>query len=259
MDTFLTEVLASASVGMLSWLGGYFLTRLKTQHPVAGAPGGQIPPYGVPAGAPLVYSPAQAVNIGQVLIHTGILQFVVNVVGFAVGFLVAAVGVSAGVSVESRQTIGLLIILVLGTLIAIVAFCIIGMLVDKAVRWQHLTLVALETMLLTLLINSLAEQLPVTFAGIIFAAVQTFLALGIGGGLAMLIRPNGHTRQPAPNPPQLYAYAAVPSYPPTAVPAQNIPQYPAPGAPWAPAGPAQPGYGPQGQPPMYPPPPPSSV
>ncbi len=250
MDTFLVQVLSSAVVGMLSWGGGYILTRLKIHN----APAMRQAPVQVPGQAPnynmmAVRPPSPSVNFGAVLIHIGILQFVVNVVGFIIGFSVGLAGRSTGASAESLQNVAILLVLVLGTLVAIAAFLIIGLRVDTATRWLHLTLVALGTIILTLLVNSLLTGQGLTAAAIVFAFIQTFVAMGIGGGLAMLFKPNRPAPQQyfppaAPNP--YAAWPNPPAYPPAGIPL-NAPQYPMQGVPGQPM---QPGYGQQ---PQYPP------
>ena len=269
MNDFLLQVLSSAVVGMLSWGAGSVLNRLRTRNS-AQSPApiqlGQIPS----AQAMTMQPPSPSVNFGKVLIHVGILQFVVNVLGFVIGFTVAAVGSSAGASPTTVAGISILLVLVFGTLAAIVAFLIIGLRVDTATRWQHLVFVALGTVILTLLVNAIIGQaetppVSVTAAAIVFAFIQVFVAMGIGGGLATLFKPHRATPQysapvAAPNP--YAAWQNIPQYP-QAQPPQNAPQYPsqyppqgapwypgAPGAPGAPGGPTQPGYG---QPPQYPP------
>jgi hypothetical protein len=250
MDTFLVQVLSSAAVGMLSWTGGYILTRLRarSQSAPAGQPfvqSGQAPNFDAMAVRP----PAPSVNFGAVLIHIGILQFVVNVVGFVIGFTVGAALSGTGASAETVYNIVLLLVLIFGTLVAIIAFLIIGLRVDTATRWQHLVFVALGTVILTLLVNSLLGAQALTPAAIVFAFVQTFVAMGIGGGLAMVFRPNRPPQQqyiPPGGVPQ-YPYGAwpnAPQYPPAGAP-PNVPQYPPQGASW------QPGYG--QQPLQYPP------
>lgn len=208
-----------------------------------------------------VRPPSALINFGQVLMHIGILQAVVNVIGYMIGFFVAAIGAKSGASGATLQGIALVLILVIGTLVAITAFFIFGLRVDTSIRWQHLLFVALGTTILTLLVNAIIEQLPITAAAIVFAFIQTFLAMGIGGGLSMLFRPNRPPQQfvPQAGAPQ-YPYGAwpnAPQYPQAGAP-QNASQYPPQGAPWypsAPGGPAQPGYG--QQPPQYPPQPPA--
>jgi len=275
MDIFLVQVLSSAVVGMLSWGGGYLLNRLRKQNTnVRQAPvqPNQAPPYNVMATRP----PSPSVNFGAVLIHIGILQFVVNVVGFVIGFTVALAGTTAGASTTAIQGIEIILVLVCGTLVAITAFLIIGLRVDTAVRWQHLLFVALGTVVLTLLVNSLLSGVALTAAAIVFAFIQTLVAMGIGGGLAMLFKPNRPAQQqyfppasaPAPNP--YAAWQNSPPFPPAGAP-QNAPQYPPPGTPFPGSpgiqgAPLQPGYGqqpnypapnypaPNYPPPNYPPP-----
>lgn len=258
MEAILTELLSSAIFAMLSWGVGSILHRnqRKDRAPSpAVIQSGQMPP----SNAPAVRPASSSVNFGAVLIHIGILQFVVNVVGFVIGFAVGFVGGTTGASAATVDTILILLVLIFGTIVAIIAFLIIGLRVDTATRWQHLVYVALGTVILTLFVNSLFGAQALTPAAIILALIQTFFAMGVGGGLAMLLRPNRTSQQFAPQAgvPQ-YPYGAWPNTPqyPPAGPQPNAPpyQYPpqgAPGYPGGPSGPMQPGYG--QQPPQYPP------
>jgi hypothetical protein len=79
---------------------------------------GDIP---APQPAPhLVTYPAarRGVNYGRVLLHIGVFQLAVNVVGFVIGFLVVVLVVVAGQSTESDGAVALfnLSLLVFGTL-----------------------------------------------------------------------------------------------------------------------------------------------
>lgn len=215
-------------------------------------------PYAQPApGQPAYYNnnvmvarpPSASVNIGDVLIHVGILQAVVNVVGFTIGWLVATFGPRTGASITTLQATALLLVLVFGTMVAIIAFFLFGLRVNPAVRWRHLSLVALGTVILTLLVNSILLQQAIQPASVVFAFIQTFFAVGVGGGLSMIFNRNQPAPQFAPQPaPPQYINGAWPNAP------QQAPQYPPQGAPWypgAPNPPAQPGYG--QQPPQNPP------
>jgi hypothetical protein len=248
METILTELVSSAIFAVLSWGVGSILHRNQGKNRVpspAVTQSGQMPPFNAPAVRPS----ATSVDFGAVLIHIGLLQFAVNVVGFVIGFTVGVVGSGAGISAAALNNIVILLVLIVGTIVAIIAFLIIGLRVDTATRWQHLVFVALGTVILTLLVNSLLGAEALTPAAIVFAFIQTFLAMGIGGGLATLFRPN------RPPQTQYASQAGVPQYPYGAWP--NAPQYPPAGAPsnapqYLPQGASwQPGYG--QQPPQYPP------
>ena len=114
-------------------------------------------------------------SIGKVLIQVGVLQLVLNLVGFIIGFAYGAAGI-----VDPAAYIGA--ILIVGTIIAIIGFAIIGRRVSKTFRWKHLIYVAIGVSITTLVINSLFLQ--ITTAAIIFAFIQTFFAMGIGGVIA---------------------------------------------------------------------------
>jgi hypothetical protein len=291
MEGLLTQVASSVLIGLLSWGGSQLLTMYKARNaqtrPAAPATGSPVPgspqPFPSPNGE--VYAaqpPAPSINYSQVLIHIGILQLVVNIVGLIIGFMVGAL--------FGTSDTGLFLILIFffGTLVASIMFFIFGLRVDRAVRWRHLSLVALGTIPLTLFVNWLATAVSgqtlytnvAEFVGaVIIAFVQTFLSMGIGGGLAALVDPKRRVQAPpAPMAPQYlpnaypYTYgppAAAPStplgYPPGAAPYPSgypgayppsaYPPNPAgyPGAPYPSGGypPSPSGYPPN---PAYPPP-----
>jgi hypothetical protein len=114
-------------------------------------------------------------SFGRVLIHIGILQLVVNIVGFIVGFTVG---------VTRQYDAFYLSILFFGTISAIIGFAWVGARVNKAFRWKHLFFVAIGVAIVTLFLNSLVLQTSITLAALIFAFMQTFLAMGIGGAIA---------------------------------------------------------------------------
>lgn len=200
---------------------------------------------------------APRLNWGQALWHIGILQLVVNVVGVIVGVLVR-------LAVPQQDFLGAFIAvqLLLGTLVMIGFFVLFGLRVPRALMWRHLSVVALGTAVLTLLVNSVfaltAEFLnPAADA---FALFQSFLAMGLGGGIVALLRPkaaatpaasqfyNAPTRPPyyPPNPPNPPEQRLSPAAPP------NPGAWPGTAAPPAGGGAPPPAYGPGGA--GYPPP-----
>lgn len=124
----------------------------------------------------------------------GILQLVVNAVGVLVGILV-----SVTTSPSAFQSTFALVQLLVGALCMIVTFMVFGLRVAQATMWRHLVVVALGSVVLTLLVNSLfAQQLYILNpAAVLFALIQSFTAMGVGGGLTALARPKALTR-PAP-------------------------------------------------------------
>ena len=290
MEAVLQQLAASAIIAVFTGLGGLFLKRMKPQNdqanrarplpvPPQQAPyvAAAVPGWQPPAVAPAWQPPAPSVSSGQVLIHIGLLQFAVNVVGFIIGFTVGALGASAGASEASINNTTIALVLLFGSLTAIVFFFFIGRRLERAIRWRHLSYVALGTALLTVVVNSLFLQTAISVAVIIFALIQTFVAMGIGGGLASLVGPKN---RPLPVPPQQYAQPSMPlppaphgygappnmppQYPPTmprpavGAPPYGAPQYPpepgvpgaapppaAPPSPYGPATPQAPLYSPQ--------------
>jgi hypothetical protein len=233
---------------------------------------------GLPAPQPVprpVAYPAtrRGVNFGRVLLHIGVFQLVVNVIAFVIGFLLGALLLLAGQSIQSPGAALLfeLVLYVFGTLALIIGFLIIGLRVERSIRWRHMTYVALGLVVTTLIINWLAGILDPSKPGALIVApivalIQTYFGMGVGGGLSFLI---GGRQDPAPIPmSQPYPYGAPQSgllYPP-----QPGPQYPSPppqqplqrppqqGAPYySPAPPSTPLYPPQQGAPQYPPRPPA--
>jgi len=207
-----------------------------------GYPGHPVAPAATPTAAPTAvavapHPVAPTVNWSQALLHIGILQLVVNAVGALVAILVAL-----SVSHDAFQPTFIVIQLIVGTLTAIVVFTLFGMRVARVVMWRHLTVVALGTVALTLVVNSLLEQTLslLTPAALIIALVQTFLAMGVGGALAVALRPQ--PRQPlAPSAglpadqyPGNHPYRGQPPAP--TYPVGYPPQYPAGYPPSHPAG-----------------------
>ena len=273
MEPVLQQLAASAIIAIFTGLGGQFLKRMKARNdhanrawplpsPPQQAPyaAAAVPGWQPPALAPAWQSPAPSVSSGQVLIHIGLLQFAVNVVGFIIGFTVATLGATSGASEASINSTTIALVLLFGSLTAIVFFFFIGMRLERAIRWRHLSYVALGTALLTVVVNSLFLQTAISIAAIIFALIQTFVAMGIGGGLASLVGPKNRPlpvlpqqyAQPSmPLPPAPYGYGAPPNmppqYPPTMPrPAAGAPPY---GAPQYPPGPGVPGAPPPAMPP----------
>ncbi|MGO8946488.1 MAG: hypothetical protein ACLQUY_02250 [Ktedonobacterales bacterium] len=254
MAAILTSVASSAIIALCSWGGGQMLAWYKktntrgkiastqvasgqvatnqvaTAMPEDGATrpmymaGGAYPAYPAYPTYPAypqypqypVQSQPPSVNASKVLVHIGILQLVVNIVGLVIGIFLGAVGASEGVSV--------LFLFLFGTLAAAIVFFIFGLRVERAVRWRHLTYVVLGTVPLTLLVNALFyaaanKPLYTTVGQFIFAVIvaffQTFLAMGIGGGLAALISPKRGLQAPGALPaPQQY----MPGMPPYGAP-----------------------------------------
>ena len=240
-----------------------------------------------PAPPPVAHPVARhGVNYGRVLLHIGVFQLAINVVTFVIGFLLGALLYVAGQSTTSAGASALffLVTLVFGTLALIAGFLIIGLRVERSIRWLHMTYVALGLAVTTVLINWWAgvfhpTNVAAVIVALIGALIQTFFGMGIGGGLSFLI---GGKQDAAPRPAtmsQPYPYGtqqSAPLYPPQPgqqaypqpyPPQQQGPYYPPnPGAPQyppqqgaphypqrPPAGAPQPHPPAPGQPPLYPP------
>ncbi len=290
MEAVLTQIMASAVVGVLSWIGGQLFSHVKLadvwngrarprQRPLE--PGAPLPqPYAMqgPYAAPAPYGPqpgagyygqppyapapiqtsTRGINLGLVLKQIAILQFVANVAGAIVGLIIGLSATVLGVPGDTALAMFYIVVLLVGTVIEIAAFYLFGRRIDPAVMWGHLTYVAVGTVILTLLVNALLSQTPPGVAAVFVACFQTFLAMGIGGAIARTSASRGQvSRAPQAMHSQYAPYPAMPpyGYPYGAQPPQ--PQYPVPGAyPPPPNYQAQvgavPAYPPYG--PGYPPP-----
>jgi hypothetical protein len=217
---------------------------------------------------------------GLALLHAGILQLVVNAESFVLGILISLVVGSANyltAFVDAQ--------LLAGTLTAIAVFAFFGVRTAPTVMWRHLATVALFTAPLTLLVNfvlalvlepskALSALQP---AAIVFAFIQSFVAMGIGGVIAGWLRPkklaypNAYGAYGAPPIPPAHAQPPYPqrpaqpfAYPPNqpgstpwqgGQPTAGQAPSPWPAPPMQPPQPGQPAYPPAQQPgqPAYPP------
>ncbi len=114
-----------------------------------------------------------AIDYGRVLIHIGIVQLVGNIVGAFLGVLI---GPYPAVLIPS--------ILIVGTAAVGAVFFWMAASVDRTVRWKHFSLVSVGVAITTVIINSIFLQIPLSLGLLAFAFAQTFLAMGIGVGLA---------------------------------------------------------------------------
>lgn len=128
----------------------------------------------------IAQSYAGSVNFGTTIRHVGVLQLCLNLIGLLIG---AALGL-AGASLTSI----LVATLIIGTIVLAVGFWISGSLVYRSIRWTHLIYVAIGTLIVTLILNSLVFQQPITSAGLILGLLQTFGAMIIAGVLLNTIK-----------------------------------------------------------------------
>lgn len=188
-QAILTTVISAVIAGIFGLIGKVLDARLKNASVSAsGATVAQtqnVPytPYNAPyrsgtgAGVTVtsVNPTVPVFSFGQVLIHIGILQLVVNVAGFVIGFILGAMGQVNAI---------LPMILLFGTLSLIIGFIWVAVRVNKAFRWKHLIYVAIGVAITTVIVNALILQTSITGATLIFALIQTFFTMGIGGAIA---------------------------------------------------------------------------
>lgn len=217
------QVATSAIVGVFTMLTGIVMRRFKKDNasPVVvyvqpsqfASPGSAAQPQPARVQRP-------SVSFGLVLIHIAIIQFVANVVGVIIGFSVGYVGAQAGGDVSTLTALAALIVLMVGTVVLIIGFAVVGVLVNPAVRWRHLTYTAIGTAIATLIVNFAfgfrSTSAIVWATDIVISFVQAFVAMGIGGAISMLFRRSPTARQPA------YSPMMVPASQPY-VQGQNLP------------------------------------
>ena len=120
------------------------------------------------------------INFGLALRQVGILQLALNLVGFIVGIAMGTVGANIEEIVVA--------ILFIGTLLLIAGFVWVALSIGGAVSWRHMITVALGVAVITVLINAIILQVPLTILALVIAVAQTFISMGIGGAIANKIR-----------------------------------------------------------------------
>src|SRR6185312_10046707 len=120
----------------------------------------------VPAGGATVSAPSgptltshsqadpSRINYGLVVRQVGILQLVINLVAFIVGMAMGA----------SEATLGqvLVAILFIGTILLIAGFVWASLAVDRAIMWKHLAVVAVGVAIVTVILNAIILQMPLS-------------------------------------------------------------------------------------------------
>src|SRR5215469_3406376 len=202
---FTTVVVASAIGGALA---GALWGAMKK-----GRRSGAMQPATDQNSAPTSERPASTpVNRGLVLVHIVTLLAVLNLLGFAI--------------IKVTGPLSPFTIALLGTALLIVGYFIIGLLVKRSSRRDHLGYVALGATVGSVVINAAVRgavpSLDAIVLGLIFAFFQNFLALGIGRGLLFLGSrkgaeqglPPADTGSSIPPP----SYPMAPGYPPPGYP-----------------------------------------
>lgn len=122
-----------------------------------------------------------AIDIWLALRHIAILQFAVNFLGFLVGRAIIMTGASGEAMIVP--------ILVSGFAIWCVGLTWSGMAVDKTVRQRFLMVVASSAGLITLLLNSLVLQIPLTADSLSQSFAPIFLSMIIANFIADRLKP----------------------------------------------------------------------
>jgi hypothetical protein len=262
MSQFLLYILGTIGTAVLTTIVGQVTGRFFT---IGSAPKPKSQPAVSntypPAGYQIASTPAPAsplrppsVNIGSVIMQAGILQLALNLIAFVFFIVVGSLLLASGAARSAALITTEILWAIVGTILLAVAFYFIGVRVHRALRWRHLIYLAVGTTILTILVNAVFEQTPLTIYAICGSAFQAFLAMGIGGAFAS--RAKGSTPSPTAVPTAPYGYGvsapgSMPLYPGQLAPG-SIPLYPPP----TPAPGSMPPY-PQAAPgsmPLYPPP-----
>jgi len=119
------------------------------------------------------------INYSLVVRQVGILQLVLNLIGFGLGIAMGASGAGLDAVIVA--------VLFLGTVLLIAGFAWISLKLERATMWKHLAAVALGVAIVTAVLNSIVLQVPLAGATI-GALAQTFISMGIGGAIANRIR-----------------------------------------------------------------------
>jgi hypothetical protein len=172
---FPTQLLYAALIGLI-FAGTGRMWNLVTHRKVSGVAGMQMGQVmgGFPPSQPVARQVVRRrVNFGRVLLHIGVFQFVVNVIAFIIGFAIGFALIVSGQSIASdnSQLLVLLVTYVFGTLALIVGFLIIGLRVERSIRWLPMTYVALGLAVTTVLINWWAGVFHPTSVAVVIGAV----------------------------------------------------------------------------------------
>jgi len=175
-DAVLTTIVSGILAGMFQLLS----KRMDLHKSSAAAQNSPTPANPSTPSIPATPPASGSVNYSLVIKQIGILQFVLNIVGFCVGFLM----VSTGANQETLLASALLV----GTIALIALFFWAALSLDKSLLWKHLAVVALGVAITTLLVNSIILQMPISLASLGFALVQSFACMGIGGVIAQTMK-----------------------------------------------------------------------
>lgn len=173
MDTEVTVAIVSAIIAGVFQLIG---KRMEFAH----GGGATSPAAPIPGQPPAAIASIGRSTFGLFLRQVGVLQLALNLVGFIVGIAMGTVGAN----MEGT----LVAIFFIGTLLLIAGFVWVALSVSRAVRWRHMIMVALGVAVITVMINAIILQIPLTMLALVFAVTQTFISMGIGGAIANKIR-----------------------------------------------------------------------
>lgn len=173
------SILSAVITGVFTLIG----TRMEARHSTASGGTTNSAPRVGPM-QPAMQPAAGTINYGRVLIDIGILQLIINVVGYVIGYSIGS-AMAGTASLADMMAVVFTVILVVGTLLLSVGFFWRALLVDRSIRWRHFSFVAVGVALTTLVLNSIfLPGANLNALSLVFAFAQTFICMGIGVGLA---------------------------------------------------------------------------
>jgi hypothetical protein len=181
MDQGAATIVSAIIAGLFTLIGVTLEKKASVSPILPSSPG---------SGAQPTVTPIPSFSIGRSLIHIGVIQFIIQILGAIVGFITGIVLVSVpSMRFEDFMNIVILISLIAGSLGLIIAFTISGAKVDKMYRWQHLFYVALGIAISSVFVNylifaAIGWNVPFDTQSLAVAAVQTFVCMAIGGAIA---------------------------------------------------------------------------
>ncbi len=170
-ETLLGTILSAVIAGVFSLIAKRM--ELSQGHGDAGV-------FVYPSTGSVATAVGSVFNYGSVVRHIGILQLLVNLAGFLMGFVMGMTGASMDTIVLS--------LMVSGMIVLSAGFFWSALSVEKASRWKHLSIVAMGVAITTLILNSIVLSVQPTMISYIAAFVHTFVSMGIGGFIANTIK-----------------------------------------------------------------------
>lgn len=165
------ELLVAVVSAVIAGVFTLISKRMELSRPRDGAK--TLPSQGA---SPTVPVAPGAINYGLVVRQIGILLFIISLAAFLFGIIMGATGASEDSSIIAW--------LFTGTIVLSAGFFWAALSIERAIRWQHLVVVAIGVAIISLILNSITLQMPLSLASLVLALIQQFVGMGIGGSIA---------------------------------------------------------------------------